>query len=419
MRPSLNNICYAQSGGSTAVINASASGLIQAALANEYIGKVFVAQNGILGVLNEELIDMEYENEATILGLAHTPGSAFGSCRHKLSSTDNVELKRIFEVFKAHNIGFFFYNGGNDSQDTILKIANYAEKINYPLNCIGIPKTIDNDLPITDNCPGYASSAKFLATITQEIILELKGMSRTSTQVFVLEVMGRHSGWLAAACGYTAHSSNLSPHIILFPEITFNPDTFIKAVEKTVKKMGYCMIVTAEGIKDKTGSLLCKSKNTDAFGHHQLGGIAPNLANLIQQQLGYANHWAVPDYIQRSSRHLAAAVDVKQAISLGENALERALNGESNIMLTIERLNNKPYQWKIGSSQLSNVANQEKCLPPEFIRPDGYGITSACLDYLRPLITGETFPPFSDGLPNYIQLQSKLCAKKLNAVTLL
>lgn len=401
------HICYAQSGGATAVINASASGLIQASRQTSSVGNVFVARNGILGVIHEELIDTSHESDASIVALKHTPGSAFGSCRHKLKGKQGeLELKRIFEVFKAHNIGYFFYNGGNDSQDTLLRIANYAQKIHYPLKAIGIPKTIDNDLAMTHFSPGYPSAAKFLATITQEIHLELMGMCHTSTQVFILEVMGRNSGWLAGACGYNPNGSPLAPDLILFPERPFNEKEFLQQVSQCVKAKGCCMIVASEGVCDQSGQLLASSQNTDSFGHPQLGGVAPHLSTLIQNNMNCKHHWAKPDYIQRASRHLASALDVQLAFDLGKEALAQAQQGVSGVMLSIHPHPTAQNHWQIQTTPVSNVANKEKKLPEHFIRADNYGVTEDFQHYLKPLVTGEAPLPFSNGLPDYTALKN-------------
>ena len=410
------HICYAQSGGATAVINASASGLIQASRETSAVGDVFVARNGILGVINEDLIDTTHESDAAIAALKHTPGSAFGSCRYKLKGDRGaLDLKRIFEVFKAHKIGYFFYNGGNDSQDTLLQISSYAQKINYPLKAIGIPKTIDNDLTKTHFSPGYPSAAKFLATITQEIHLELIGMGHTSTQVFILEVMGRNSGWLAGACGYNPSGGQLAPDLILFPERAFDTKDFLKKVSQCVKLKGSCMIIASEGICDAHGQLLTSSHSTDSFGHPQLGGVAPYLSSLIGKHHAYKNHWAKPDYIQRASRHLASSVDVELAFNLGKEALIQAQRGVSDVMLSIKPHATKHNDWEIQTTPVSEVANKEKKLPDHFVSHDGYGITDDFQNYLKPLLTGEAPSPFLDGIPNYTILKNINLHKKVNA----
>jgi 6-phosphofructokinase 1 len=414
------NIFYAQSGGPTAVINASACGIIETARQhNNHFGKVFAGQNGILGALEENLIDTDLESDATIAALKHTPGAAFGSCRMKLKSIeeDNKPYKRLIEVFKAHDIGTFFYNGGGDSQDTAYKVSQLGATMGYPLTCIGIPKTVDNDLMLTDNCPGFGSVAKYLRTSVLEASLDVRSMAKTSTKVFVLEAMGRHTGWIAAACGIGAQEAQDAPHIILFPEVAFDQQAFLKKVNHCVETYGYCVIVASEGIRYADGTFLSEQGGVDAFGHAQLGGVAPLLANIVKDAYGYKYHWAVPDYLQRSARHIASKTDVDQAYAVGKAAVLAALEGKNNIMMTIERTQQNPYQWQIGQAPLSEVANHEKTLPPGFITEDGMHITSACQEYLRPLIQGESYPPYKDGLPNYAVLKAQLVAKQLKTYT--
>ena len=410
------NIFYAQSGGPTAVINATACGLIEAARQHSnQVGKVYAGHNGILGALHEELIDTSQEDPAVIAQLKHTPASAFGSCRYKLQALDKnrAEYQRIIEVFKAHDIGYFFYNGGNDSQDTTNKISQMSQEMGYPLTCIGLPKTIDNDLPYTDNCPGFGSVAKYVAVSTHEAALDVIGMARTSTKIFILEVMGRHAGWIAAAGGLAARYASDGPHIILFPERPMNTEHFLDEVKKTVDTHGYCVIVASEGARHEDGRFVAESGVVDAFGHHQLGGVAPVLARLIKQKHGYKHHWAVSDYLQRAAGHLASQSDVDQAYALGYEGLQRALKGETGVMLTIERTNNVPYEWCIGSVALDKVANQERTLPDEFITEDGYHITDACREYMAPLMTGEAYPPYEGGLPVYARLSNVYLDRKL------
>ena len=409
------NAFYAQSGGVTAVINASACGVIEAAGASKAIGTVYAGKNGILGALNEELIDTSKESAATIRQLRHTPSGAFGSCRYKLKGIDEsrTEYERLIEVFKAHNIGHFFYNGGGDSQDTTHKLSQFSAEVGYPINCIGIPKTIDNDLPLTDNCPGFGSVAKYVAISTKEAALDIASMCESSTKVFILEVMGRNAGWIAAAGGLAVQQEGDAPHMIIFPEIPFEREKFLQRVDKTVKKHGYCVIVASEGAQDAAGQYLSGSSSTDAFGHIQLGGVAPTLAEMIKRKFGYKYHWAMADYLQRSARHIASKTDVDQAYALGEAAVKLSLAGKTAVMPTIVRGKGKKYSWTVGEAPVAKVANIEKMLPRNFISRDGWSITDAARNYLAPLIVGEDYPPYKDGLPVYARLKKVLAEKKL------
>lgn len=409
----VKNAIYAQSGGVTAVINASACGVIQTAkLFPQHIGKVFAAKNGIIGALNEELIDTSLESDADIAKLMQTPSGAFGSCRYKLKNNES-EYQRLIEVFKAHDIGYFFYNGGGDSQDTAHKVSQLGETMGYPITCIGIPKTVDNDLPFTDACPGFGSVAKYVAISTKEAGFDVASMAASSTKVFILEVMGRHAGWIAAASGLASQNQGEPPHIILLPEITFDPAKFIKRVNDCVTTHGYCVVVVSEGIRNSEGQFLSDAGLKDAFGHAQLGGVAPVIAQLVKTELGFKYHWAVADYLQRAARHIASQVDVDQAYALGRAAVEYAVKGHNAIMPIIVREQDEPYQWSIGQVALELVANQEKAMPAEFISEDGMGITAACRRYLAPLIQGEAYPTYVNGLPDYVRLKNQLVAKKL------
>lgn len=413
---SKKNAFYAQSGGVTAVINATACGLIETARSYKTkIGKVFAGCNGIMGALTEELIDTSKETIKAIAALRYTPGGAFGSCRYKLKSMDEnrTEYERILEVFAAHDIRYFFYNGGGDSQDTAYKISLLSKAVSYPLTCIGIPKTVDNDLAFTDNSPGFGSVAKYIAVSTREAGLDVASMYATSTKVFIMEVMGRHTGWIAAASGLAAEKAGQPPHIILFPEITFDKNAFLSRVSNVVARYGYCVIVLAEGIRNENNEFLAESSSTDAFGHKQLGGAALVIAQLVKSSLGFKYHWALPDYLQRSARHIASAVDVQQAYALGKAAIEFAIQGKNGIMPIIIRKPGKRYQWTIGEVPLEKVANQEKKLPRSFITVDGFHITQRCKDYLLPLIQGEEYPPYQKGLPVYIRLKQHKVRKRL------
>ena len=409
------NAIYAQSGGVTSVINATASAVIEASRKSKKINKLYAGKDGIIGILNEELIDTSLENSSDIKKLMHTPGGAFGSCRHKLKDVNQSkrEYERLIDVFKAHNIGYFFYNGGGDSQDTSNKIAQYTKDAGFPVTCIGIPKTIDNDLPYTDNCPGFGSVAKYIATSTKEAALDVKSMSKSSTKVFIFEVMGRHAGWLAASAGLAKSKNNSAPHIILLPEITFNEKLFLKKVKEVVKKEDYCVIVVSEGAKYKNGKFLADAGTVDSFGHKQLGGVAPRIAEMISNKLGFKYHWAVSDYLQRSARHISSQVDLDHAYAVGKAAVEYASSGENAIMPIIVRKKTKPYSWEIGKVALSKVANIEKKMPRNFISKDGFGITQSCKNYLSPLIQGEAWAPFEDGVIQTASLKNKLVRKKL------
>ena len=410
------NAFYAQSGGVTAVINASACGLIETARRHsDKIGRVYAGRHGIIGALTEDLIDTSKESRATIAALRHTPGGAFGSARYKLSSIEKnrAQYERLIEVFKAHNIGYFFYNGGNDSMDTAEKVSQIAHQLDYPLISIGIPKTIDNDLPVTDCCPGFGSVAKYVAISTREAALDVASMARTSTKVFVLEVMGRHAGWIAAAGGLAGEKAGDAPHIILFPEIAFDQAAFLKKVQTTVEKRGYCVVVVSEGVRDADGKFLAEAGTKDAFGHAQLGGVGPVVAQMTQVAFGYKFHWAVADYLQRAAAHIASKVDVDQAYAVGKAAVEFALKRKNAVMPVIVRKSAQPYRWSIGEAPLSAIANREKAVPRNFITPEGFGITAACRRYLLPLINGEGYPPYRHGMPVYAALKGASVAKRL------
>ncbi|PJE80464.1 Pyrophosphate--fructose 6-phosphate 1-phosphotransferase [invertebrate metagenome] len=411
------NALYAQSGGVTAVINTSACAVIETARRyRKKINTVYAAHNGILGALQEELIDTGREDPESIAALFRTPGGAFGSCRYKMQpfQNDRSEYIRLIDVFKAHDIGYFFYNGGNDSMDTAYKISQLSQEMGYPLTCIGIPKTIDNDLCVTDNCPGFGSAAKYLAISTKEASHDIASMCKTSTQVFVMGVMGRNAGWLAAATGLAATERDDPPHIIVFPEVTFDAERFLKKVQDTVNQYGYCVITASEGARDETGDFLSASTTViDSFGHQQLGGVAPVLCDMIKQRLGYKYHYAVVDYLQRSARHIASRTDVEQAYAVGQAAVEMAVTGKNAVMPAIVRESDAPYRWSIGEAPLADVANTEKKMPMEFISKDGFGITDYCRDYLRPLIEGEEYPPYLNGLPRFVKLRKIFESKRL------
>ena len=410
------NAFYAQSGGVTAVINATACGVIETARENKSrIGNVYAGRNGIIGALKEDMIDTGKETAHTIAALRHTPGGAFGSARYKLKGIEEnrAQYERLVEVFRAHDIGYFFYNGGNDSMDTAHKVSLVAKRLGYPVKCLGIPKTVDNDLPVTDTCPGFGSVAKYVAVSTREAALDVLSMAETSTKVFILEVMGRHAGWIAAAGGLAGEKPEDAPHIILFPEIPFEKDVFLKRVRECVENFGYCVIVVSEGARYEDGRFLAEAGTRDAFGHAQLGGVAPVVASMVRESLGYKFHYAIADYLQRSARHIASAVDVEQAYAVGKAAVKMAVAGKTAVMPVIKRVSESPYRWRIEEAALSRVANKEKKLPRRFISADGFGITAAARRYLSPLIRGEDYPPYVNGLPRYVTLRNASVPKRL------
>ncbi|MDE2150049.1 MAG: 6-phosphofructokinase [Gammaproteobacteria bacterium] len=415
-----SNCFYAQSGGVTAVINAAAAGVIETARQHSgRIGKVYAGRNGIIGALTEDLIDTSQESDAAIAALRHTPAGAFGSCRHKLKGFDKSqsadqtgEFERLIEVFKAHDIGYFFYNGGGDSADTCLKVSQLSEKLGYPLQAIHVPKTMDNDLPLTDCSPGFGSAAKYTAVSIREASFDLASMAKTSTKVFILEVMGRHAGWTAAAGGLAAEREGDGPQVILFPEITFDEQRFLARVDDSVRRHGWCTVVASEGVKNKDGQFLAEAGTRDAFGHAQLGGVAPLLARLVSERLQFKYHYAIADYLMRAARHIASRTDLEQSYAVGRAAVELALAGKSGVMVTIERLSEAPYRWTVGEAPLTKVANVEKKMPREYITEDGYHITAACRRYLTPLIDGEDYPPYRNGLPDYVRLENVAVPKR-------
>jgi len=414
----MRNAFYAQSGGVTAVINASAAGVIETARAHRNrIGKVYAGRNGIIGALTEDLIDTSKEPARAISALKHTPAGAFGSCRYKLKGLEEsrAQYERLIEVFRAHDIGYFFYNGGNDSADTCLKVAQIAKKLGYPLTAVHVPKTVDNDLPITDNCPGFGSVAKYVATSMREAAFDVASMAKTSTKVFVLEVMGRHAGWITAAVGMAEDAQTPIPLVLLFPEVAFDEAKFLAAVEAKVKSAGYCCVGVSEGLLNAEGKLMAEAGTRDAFGHAQLGGVGPMIAGIVKDKLNLKYHWAVADYLQRAARHLASKTDAEQSYAVGRAAVLMALAGRNAVMPAITRVSDRPYRWKITEAPLEKVANVEKMLPKDFIARDGFGITEKARRYLAPLIRGEDPPPYKDGLPQYVRLKNVAVQKKLAA----
>jgi len=414
---SRRNAFYAQSGGVTAVINNSAAGVIETArLHRDRIGRVYAGRNGIIGALTEDLIDTSRESARAIAALRYTPGGAFGSCRYKLKGIEEnrAQYERLIDVFRAHDIGYFFYNGGNDSADTCLKVSQIAAKLGYPLTAVHVPKTVDNDLPVTDNCPGFGSVAKYVATSMREAAFDVASMAKTSTKVFVLEVMGRNAGWITAAVGMADSKDTPIPLVLLFPEIPFDEAAVMAAVDAKVKRFGYCCIGVSEGLRNAEGKLMAEAGTKDAFGHAQLGGVGPLIANIVKSKLGYKYHWAVADYLQRAARHLAAKTDVLQSYAVGKAAVELALGGRNAVMPAILRTSDRPYRWKVGVAPLTDVANVEKKLPRGYITRDGLGITPKARTYLAPLMQGEDPPPFKDGLPQFTRLKNVAVAKKLD-----
>ena len=410
------NALYAQSGGVTAVINATACGVIETARKHrKKIGKLYAGLNGIVGVLREDLVDTSFETQIQVERLRDTPGGAFGSCRYKLDLSDvkNSDFVRLFEVFDAHDIRYFFYNGGGDSQDTANKILRASKDLGAELTCIGIPKTVDNDLAGTDCSPGFGSAARYVAISVQEASLDVASMCDTSTKVFILEVMGRHAGWIAAAGGLAGNGDDEAPHIILFPEVPLDQERFLARMKEVVDRLGYCVVVASEGAVDVHGRHLSESLQTDAFGHEMLGGVAVRLAELVSRELGLKYHFAIADYLQRSARHIASGTDLEQAYAVGEAAVVEAVKGTNGVMITIERLNNGPYRWKTGTYPLDRVANLEVPLPKDFIRPDGYGITTKAREYLAPLIEGNAQAKYKAGLPVFSRLKMQRVERKL------
>ena len=396
------NALYAQSGGMTAVINATACGVIETARRYpKQIGTVYAACNGILGVLREELVDTVCLGPGELIGMRQTPGGVFGSCRFDLDDeTDNrAQYDRLFEVFTAYGIGTFFYNGGNGSMHTALQIDRAARARGFELSVIGVPKTVDNDIVGSDCCPGYGSAIKYLASSMREASIDLASMSSRRGRVFVLEVMGRNAGWLAAGCGLAADRPEAAPQLILVPEVRYDKARFLAAVKAQVERQGHCSIVAAEGVLDGDGSALAQVGSDGRYV--QLGGSGSVVAGHVQQELGYKAHCAVTDYLQRAARHLASATDDAQAYAVGAAAVEAAVAGESSVTTAVERLSTSPYCWRVGTVALEQVANLERLLPAEFIREDGMHVTPAFREWALPLIAGEATPSFLDGLPRY------------------
>ena len=404
----MKNAFYAQSGGVTSVINSSAYGVISELQARDASINIFASQNGIVGLLEDKLYDLSKTKKSIEL-LKDSPAGMFGSCRYKLPAlTEKAFYKNLFQKLDQKSIKYFFYNGGNDSADTCLKVSQAAKDFGYELYAVAVPKTIDNDLAVTDNCPGFGSVAKYIATSAKEASLDIKSMCKTSTKVFILEVMGRHAGWIAASAELANDSNNTYVHKILLPEVSFDESKFLAGVEEDVKNYGYSVVVASEGLKDKNGEIYSASSEKDSFGHSQLGGLAPKIANLVSSNLNLKYHWSVSDYLQRSARHLASKTDLEQAVAVGKRAVEFALSEKSGIMPVIQRVSEDPYQWSIGEGDLRDIANEEKVLPNDYISDCGFRITQKGVDYLSPLIQGEDYPRFDNGVPAYEQLDLHL-----------
>lgn len=402
------NVLYAQSGGVTATINASACGLIETARRHRSrIGRIYAARNGIIGALTEDLIDTTAEPPSAIRALLHTPGGAFGSCRFDLSPLPqgHAQYRRLIEIFRAHDIGYFFYNGGNGSAETAHLIATILPRMGYPVTSIAIPKTIDNDIVHSDSSPGFGSVAKHVATSLREAMADLASMANSSTKVFVMEVMGRHTGWIAAACGMAQDANADGPLLLLVPEITFNRNRFIAAVRTRIARYGYCAVAVAEGICLADGRRLTQAGDDGIPAHDQLGGVAPLIAGMIRNALKVKVHWSVLDYVQRAARHIASRTDVDQAYAVGRKAVAYALHGLTNVMPVIVRTSDQPYRWQVAPKPLTGIMNREKRLPRTFLTADGYRLTARARRYFAPLIRGEAWPPFENGLPVHAKLR--------------
>lgn len=414
--PELNgNIVVAQSGGPTAVINASLAGVIHEAGRHPEIESIYGALNGIRGVLDEEMVDLTEEKNTTIEGLKTCPAAALGTVRYKIKPDDYA---RALEVFQAHNVRYFFYAGGNDSMDTADKIAKLAVERNFELRVIGIAKTIDNDLAITDHCPGYGSVVKYNATALIELARDAEAMSNGDL-VSILEVMGRHSGWIAAGAALAKKSEFDPPHIILLPEVVFNPDKFLADCRAALSRYRYCVVVVGEGLVDAEGRQIAADDKVDAFGHKQLGGIGDYLRKWIEEKTKFKARAAKLGIVQRAATHLMSRTDRDEAYEVGQAAVRAAIAGETGKMVTLVRESNSPYQCRTGLAPLADIANGEKLLPKDWIAENGISMKQEFLDYARPLIQGEVPIPFEDGLPKYVRLEKipvdKKCAPRSDA----
>lgn len=413
------NLLVAQSGGPTAVINASVAGVIQQAGKQEVIEEIYGGLNGIFGILNEDLIDLQEETNKGIEGLKYTPAAALGTCRYKIDFKKKPEkaaqeMNRLFEVFQAHNIRYFFYAGGNDSQDTAHKIHEEAIKRGWEMRVIGIPKTIDNDLPHTDHCPGFGSVAKYAAATTMEIAFDVGSMATDDGACCIVEVMGRSAGWIAGATVLAKRNPDDAPHIILLPEIPFEEEAFLKRVQEVVEKIKYCIVVVGEGLKNKAGEEIAADKSRlDAFGHPILSGAAEHLAELVQAKLNLKSRSVKLGYAQRAANHFASATDALEASACGEEAVKAAVDGQSGFMVKIVRVQNSPYKWNLGLQPLGDIANVEHFVPRDWISEDGFLPNEKFVEYARPLIEGEVKFPVDGGLPKYVTLEKVRIEKKL------
>jgi len=417
MKPA--NLFYAQSGGVTAVINATAAAVIQTARNRpDAVGKVLAGRHGILGALGEDLIDASAFATDDLAAIARLPGGVFGSCRFDLDAPERNpgQYDRLFEVFAAHDIGYFLYNGGNGSMDTVVKLSTAARQRGYRLVCIGVPKTVDNDIEGTDCCPGFGSAAKYVATSMLEAGLDLDAMASRVGRVFVMEVMGRNAGWLAAATALAATDEDQPPHIILMPEVPFDEAVFLERVKATVERLGYCAVTVSEGIRRSDGSLVMEQSH-DRKGRVQLGGAGQCIARLVHAAFGYKHHWAIPDYLQRAAGHTVSATDHAHACAVGRAAVEYAIDGRDGVMPAIRRVADDPYGWVVEPAALADVANRERLVPADFIRADGLHVTDAARRYLQPLIEGELRPPFVNGLPHYQRFKPGRVPRKLPPYT--
>ena len=415
------NLLVAQSGGPTAVINASIAGVIQQAGKHEHIEEIYGGLNGIFGILNEDIIDLQDEQAKAIAGLKYTPAAALGTCRYKIDFKDKPEraaqeMDRLFQVFQAHNIRFFFYAGGNDSQDTAHKIHEEAIKRGWEMRVIGIPKTIDNDLPHTDHCPGFGSVIKYNGASVMEIAIDVGSMATDDGACCVIEVMGRSAGWIAAGSVLAKRQPDDAPHIVLLPEIPLDEEAFLKRVQQVVDKLKYCVVVVGEGLKNSAGQeIAADDTRVDAFGHPVLAGAAEHLAEVVSHKLNLKSRSVKLGYAQRAASHFASATDVLEAAACGEEAVKAALEGHSGFMVKIVRVQNNPYKWSLGLQPLGEIANVEHLVPRDWISEDGFMPNEKFIEYVRPLIEGEVKFPIEGGLPKYVTLEKSRVEKKLPA----